>query len=72
MYYYRYGGTALYAGFQSSIVNNDRIICSSAISSMGTGLAETIGVGKAIIFKKYMHYRRWKFFDVKIYSILLK
>ena len=47
------GGTALYAGFQSSIVNNnDRIICSSAISSMGTGLAETIGVGKANIFKK--------------------
>lgn len=39
------GGTALYAGFQSSIVKkNQRVICSSAISSMGTGLAESIGV----------------------------
>ena len=38
------GGTALYTGFQSSILQQDqRIICSSAISSMGTGLAETIG-----------------------------
>ena len=38
------GGTALYAGFQSSIVNkNTKIICSSAISSMGTGLPETLG-----------------------------
>jgi acetolactate synthase-1/2/3 large subunit len=42
------GGTALYAGFQSSIIKKgDRIICSSAISSMGTGLAEVIGVSKA-------------------------
>ncbi|WP_440910924.1 thiamine pyrophosphate-binding protein [Candidatus Pelagibacter sp.] len=47
------GGTALYAGFQSSILyKNDRIICSSAISSMGTGLAETIGVAKSNIFKE--------------------
>ena len=47
------GGTALYAGFQSSILyDNDRIICSSAISSMGTGLAETIGVAKSKIFKQ--------------------
>ena len=47
------GGTALYAGFQSSIVNkNDRIICSSAISSMGTGLAETIGASKSKKFDK--------------------
>ena len=45
------GGTALYAGFQSSeIYKNDRLICSSSISSMGTGLAETIGVSKN---KKY-------------------
>ncbi len=47
------GGTALYAGFQSSVLkNNDRIICSSAISSMGTGLAETIGVEKSNLFKQ--------------------
>ena len=46
------GGTALYAGFQSSIVKkNDRIICSSAISAMGTGLAESIGAGKSKKFK---------------------
>jgi acetolactate synthase I/II/III large subunit len=38
------GGTALYTGFQSSSLSQDQsIICSSAISSMGTGLAETIG-----------------------------
>ena len=47
------GGTALYAGFQSSVLyNKDRIICSSAISSMGTGLAETIGVAKSQLFKQ--------------------
>lgn len=47
------GGTALYTGFQSSVINkDDRIICSSAISSMGTGLAETIGVSKSRNFKK--------------------
>ena len=46
------GGTALYSGFQSSIIKkNNRIICSSAISSMGTGLAETIGVDKSNKFK---------------------
>jgi len=33
---------------------NDRIICSSAISSMGTGLAETIGVSKSGEFSKYI------------------
>lgn len=39
------GGTALYAGFQSSqLKGGDRVICSSAISAMGTGLAETVGV----------------------------
>lgn len=49
------GGTALYSGFQSSIIyRNDRIICSSAISSMGTGLAETIGSCKSDKFKKYI------------------
>jgi len=47
------GGTALYTGFQSSVVKEkDRIICSSAISAMGTGLAETIGVWESSHFKK--------------------
>jgi acetolactate synthase-1/2/3 large subunit len=42
------GGTALYAGFQSAWIKSDqRIICSSAISAMGTGLAEVIGVHNA-------------------------
>ena len=49
------GGTALYSGFQSAILKSgDRIICSSAMSSMGTGLAETIGVSKSNIFLKYI------------------
>ena len=40
------GGTALYSGFQSSIIRkSNKIVCSSSISSMGTGLAETIKVG---------------------------
>ncbi len=49
------GGTALYAGFQSSIIKsiNQRIICLSGISSMGTGLAETIGAFKTNMFEKY-------------------
>ena len=47
------GGTALYSGFQSSnIKTNDRLICSSAISSMGTGLAETIGAWESKFFKE--------------------
>jgi acetolactate synthase-1/2/3 large subunit len=47
------GGTALYTGFQSSVIKEkSRIICSSAISSMGTGLAETIGVAKTQAFSK--------------------
>jgi acetolactate synthase-1/2/3 large subunit len=47
------GGTALYSGFQSLFVKDfDRVICSSAISSMGTGLAETIGVSKSKKYKK--------------------
>tara|TARA_Y100000294_G_scaffold148865_1_gene145438 strand:+ start:2398 stop:4140 length:1743 start_codon:yes stop_codon:yes gene_type:complete len=47
------GGTALYAGFQSPIIKpQDRIICSSSISSMGSGLAETIGAIKSKNFKK--------------------
>ncbi len=46
------GGTALYAGFQSSVIKeNSRIICSSSISSMGTGLAETIGASKSKNFQ---------------------
>lgn len=47
------GGTALYSGFQSSVIKkNDRLICSSAISSMGTGLAETIGVWESKKFQE--------------------
>ena len=40
------GGTALYAGFQSTMIKSSeqRIICSSGMSSMGSGLGETIGV----------------------------
>jgi acetolactate synthase-1/2/3 large subunit len=49
------GGTALYAGFQSSVLKKgDRIICSSAISAMGTGLAETIGASKCGKFSKFL------------------
>jgi acetolactate synthase-1/2/3 large subunit len=49
------GGTALYAGFQSSIIDtNTKISCSSAISSMGTGLSETIGSFKSKKFKKHV------------------
>lgn len=47
------GGTALYAGFQSSVLKKgDRVICSSAISAMGTGLAETVGVSKHPVFDR--------------------
>ncbi len=47
------GGTALYSGFQSSVLKkNARMICSSAISSMGTGLAETIGSFASRKFKE--------------------
>ena len=38
----------------SNINKNDRIICSSSISSMGTGLAETIGCAKSKKFSKYI------------------
>jgi len=49
------GGTALYAGFQSSKLKlGDRVICSSAISAMGTGLAETIGVAMSAQFKRHL------------------
>ena len=38
------GGTALYTGFQSSFVKKgSRIVCSSAISAMGSGLPEAVG-----------------------------
>tara|TARA_X000000950_G_scaffold289425_1_gene413268 strand:+ start:11282 stop:13012 length:1731 start_codon:yes stop_codon:yes gene_type:complete len=48
------GGTALYAGFQSSVIKkNTNVICSSSISSMGTGLAETIGAYCSKKFKKF-------------------
>ncbi len=47
------GGTALYTGFQSlNIKKGQRVICSSGMSSMGTGLAETIGAFKSGLFKK--------------------
>ncbi len=49
------GGTALYAGFQSSVIKkNTEVICSSSISSMGTGLAETIGVHSSKKFNKLL------------------
>ena len=49
------GGTALYAGFQSSFLKkHDRIICSSSMSAMGTGLAETIGASKCDGFSKFL------------------
>ncbi len=39
------GGTALYTGFQSTFLKKgQRIICSSSISAMGTGLPESVGV----------------------------
>jgi len=42
------GGTALYTGFQSSSIKaGQRLICSSSISAMGTGLPEAIGVSQA-------------------------
>lgn len=42
------GGTALYTGFQSSsLKTGQRIICSSAISAMGTGFPEAVGVSLA-------------------------
>ncbi len=38
------GGTALYTGFQSShIKEGSRLICSTAISAMGSGLPESVG-----------------------------
>ena len=47
------GGTALYAGFQSiEVKKNTNVICSSSISSMGTGLAETIGADASKKFKR--------------------
>jgi acetolactate synthase-1/2/3 large subunit len=49
------GGTALYAGFQSSVLKkDDRIICSSSISAMGTGLAEVIGASKCQGFSRLL------------------
>ena len=48
------GGTALYAGFQASKTHeNQRLLCASAISAMGTGLPDSIGAafatGKAVV-----------------------
>lgn len=38
------GGTALYTGFQSSYIKEgSRLICSTAISAMGSGLPEAVG-----------------------------
>jgi acetolactate synthase-1/2/3 large subunit len=43
------GGTALYAGFQASLVNAaDRVICSTAMSSMGTALDEYVGASSGL------------------------
>ncbi len=49
------GGTALYAGFQSTYISSleQRIICSSGMSSMGTGLAETVGAYCSGRFDQY-------------------
>ena len=48
------GGTALYAGFQASKTHeNQRLLCASAISAMGTGLPDSVGAafatGKAVV-----------------------
>jgi acetolactate synthase-1/2/3 large subunit len=49
------GGTALYAAFQSSRLKEaDRIICSSAMSAMGTGLAESVGVAMSGLFSRQL------------------
>lgn len=49
------GGTALYAGFQSlRVKKGERVVCSTAISSMGTGLSETIGAYAAKEYEKYV------------------
>lgn len=49
------GGTALYAGFQSvNIKRYQRMICSTTMSSMGTGLAETLGASKSKYFDKFI------------------
>ena len=49
------GGTALYAAFQSSrLKEGDRIICSSAMSAMGTGLAESVGVAMSGLFSRQL------------------
>lgn len=46
------GGTALYTGFQSSdFKQGQRVFCSSSMSSMGTALAEVIGVYMSKRFK---------------------
>lgn len=38
------GGTALYTGFQSSVIKEgSRLVCSTAISAMGSGLPEAVG-----------------------------
>ena len=37
--------------FKAHLNKGNRIICSSSISSMGTGLAESIGVAKSNKFK---------------------
>ena len=46
-------GNALYTTYHcSNIKRGDRLICSAAISSMGAGLPETLGVGLSKKFKK--------------------
>lgn len=49
------GGCALYAGFQCLQKNAEfRLICSTAISAMGTGLPELVGVATINNHKRYV------------------
>ena len=48
------GGCALYAGFQCLPNNSEfKVICSTAISAMGTGLPELVGVSATKLYKRY-------------------
>ena len=48
------GGCALYSGFQCIPNNSEfRVICSTAISAMGTGLPELVGVSTTKSYKRH-------------------
>mgnify|MGYP001363979645 CR=1 FL=1 len=48
------GGCALYAGFQCLPNDSEfKVICSTAICAMGTGLPEVVGVSVTKFFKRY-------------------